>query len=66
MSDIQLENMISDCISDDIQRTKIFIYCTCPAGRAITIFIRPANTCTCPLKAYAIKNKRELSVINMT
>ena len=25
----------------------------------ITIFTRPASTCTCPLKAYAIKNIRE-------
>ena len=24
-----------------------------------TIFTGPANTCTCPLKAYAIKNIRE-------
>ena len=30
-------------------------YCACPAGR-VTIFSRPANTCTCPLKVYAIKN----------
>ena len=25
----------------------------------LTIFTRPANTCTCPLKVYAIKNIRE-------
>ena len=25
----------------------------------LTIFTRPANTCTCPLKAYAIKNTKE-------
>ena len=25
----------------------------------LTIFIRRANMCTCPLKAYAIKNMRE-------
>ena len=29
----------------------------------LTIFTRPANTCTCPLKAYAIKNIRELYVV---
>ena len=29
----------------------------------LTIFTCPANTCTCPLKAYAIKNIRELCVI---
>ena len=29
----------------------------------LTIFTRPANTCTCPLKVYAIKNIRELYVI---
>ena len=28
----------------------------------LTIFTRPANTCTCPLKVYAIKNIRELGV----
>ena len=28
-----------------------------------TIFTHPANTCTCPLKAYAIKNIREKYVI---
>ena len=33
-------------------------YYTCPAGQ-VTIFICPANTHTCPLKAYAIKNIRE-------
>ena len=25
----------------------------------LTIFTRPANTCTCPLKAYAINNIRK-------
>ena len=25
----------------------------------LTIFTHPANTCTCPLKAYAVKNIRE-------
>ena len=29
----------------------------------LTIFNRPPNTCTCPLKAYSIKNIREFYVI---
>ena len=42
----------------NFQGTKILQYCTCPAGRVTyTIFTCPANTCTCPLKALAIKNK---------
>ena len=46
------------------QGTKIFQYYTCPAGRvSLTIFTRPANTCTCPFKAYAINNIREYFVI---
>ena len=40
------------------QGTKIFQYYTCPAGR-VTYSFYPANTCTCPLKAYAIQNIRE-------
>ena len=42
------------------QGTRIFQYCTCPAG-PVTIFTPalPANTHTCPLIAYAIKNIRE-------
>ena len=28
-------------------------------GEWLTVFTRPANTCTCPLKAYAIQNIRE-------
>ena len=31
----------------------------------LTIFTRPANTCTCPLKVYAIKNIREFYVIRL-
>ena len=34
--------------TDDKQGTKIFKYCT-----------HPANTCSCPLKVYAIKNISE-------
>ena len=45
---------------DALQGTKIFQYCTYPAGLVTnTIFTRPANTCTCPLEVYAIKNIRE-------
>ena len=36
----------------------------------LTIFTRPANTCTCPLKVYAIKNgcfgKNYLSFLDFT
>ena len=41
------------------QRTKMFQYCTCPAGRVTYNFTRPTNTCTCRLKGDAIKNIRE-------
>ena len=44
---------------DKMQETKTFHYCTCPAGRVTYNFTRPAITCTCPLKVYAIKNIRE-------
>ena len=43
----------------EFQGTKIFQYCTCPAGRVTFCFTGPAKTCTCPLKVYAIKNIRE-------
>ena len=29
----------------------------------LSLFTRPANTCTCPLKVFAIKNIRELYAI---
>ena len=45
-----------------VQRTKLFQYCTCLAGRVTNNF-HLSCTCTCPLKAHAIKNTRELYVI---
>ena len=45
------------CCGRAFQGTKIFQYCTCPAC--------PANTCTCPIKVYTIKNIRESYVIRL-
>ena len=42
-----------------LQGTKIFQYCNCLGGCVTYNFTCPANTCTCPLKGYAIKNIRE-------
>ena len=45
-----------------VQGSKIFQYCTCPAGRVTYNFTHHANTCTCP---YC--NKEHKGVIcNMT
>ena len=38
----------------------IQILCLSCRTSDFTIFTRPANTCTCPLKLYAVKNKRKL------
>ena len=61
----QLRQMLDDLIAQrkglmqtkvSGQETKIFQYCTCPAGLGTYNSTRPANTYTCPLKVYAIKN----------
>ena len=41
------------------QGTKYFNIALVLQDEWLTIFTCPANTCTCPLKAYAIKNTRE-------
>ena len=46
-----------------IQGTKYFNIALVLQDERLLIFTRPANTCTCPLKVYAIKNKREYYVI---
>ena len=49
--------------SSHLRGKKYYIIVLFLQDKWLTIFIRPANTCTCPLKAYAIKNIRELYVI---
>ena len=47
-----------------MQGTKYFNFVLVLRDEFLTIFTRPANKCTCPLKVYAIKNIRELYVIH--
>ena len=45
--------------NSDQQGTKYFNSALVLQDECVTISTRLANTCTCPLKAYAIKNIRE-------
>ena len=59
-SDYRLNGHTGGSRQWEVLGTKIFQYCM---HDKLTTYTRPANTCTCPLKAYAIKNIREEYVI---
>ena len=53
---LQIAVTISIIPSNIYRGQKYFNIALVLQDKRLTIFTHPANTCTCPLKAYAIKN----------